>query len=224
MNILKEINQLVTQIVGINDKELSDKACKILNRRRDLLFNTRIYNDYHIQIDNNVVNSLKTIINDYMKTKEIKITPPEGYEIDKENSTFDCIKFKPVAKRWRGAYGSLVSGYVIDLDSNICYWVDLSEGGENINVFATAKQAKSALAMAQISQIMANDERFGGVVTDKEWYSGESLRYIIDRYKNEITTSNCYYGYNFLAFHTREQRDLFLKENKDLVKDYLMID
>lgn len=31
-----------------------------------------------------------------METKEIKIVPPEGYEVDKENSTFDCIKFKPV--------------------------------------------------------------------------------------------------------------------------------
>lgn len=29
-----------------------------------------------------------------MNTKEIKITVPEGYEIDRENSTFDCIKFK----------------------------------------------------------------------------------------------------------------------------------
>lgn len=29
-----------------------------------------------------------------MNTKEIKITVPDGYEIDKENSTFECIKFK----------------------------------------------------------------------------------------------------------------------------------
>lgn len=29
-----------------------------------------------------------------MNTKEIKITVPEGYEIDKENSTFECIKFR----------------------------------------------------------------------------------------------------------------------------------
>lgn len=33
-----------------------------------------------------------------MKTKEIKIQIPEGYEIDKENSTFGCIKFKPIKK------------------------------------------------------------------------------------------------------------------------------
>lgn len=29
-----------------------------------------------------------------MNTTEIKITVPEGYEIDRENSTFECIKFK----------------------------------------------------------------------------------------------------------------------------------
>lgn len=29
-----------------------------------------------------------------MDNKEIKITVPEGYEIDKEKSTFECIKFK----------------------------------------------------------------------------------------------------------------------------------
>ena len=30
--------------------------------------------------------------------KEIKIKVPEGYEMDKENSTFECIKFKPIKK------------------------------------------------------------------------------------------------------------------------------
>ena len=29
-----------------------------------------------------------------MDTKELKIQVPEGYEIDKESSTFECIKFK----------------------------------------------------------------------------------------------------------------------------------
>lgn len=33
-----------------------------------------------------------------METKEVKINTPEGYEIDKENSTFECIKFKPIKK------------------------------------------------------------------------------------------------------------------------------
>ena len=31
--------------------------------------------------------------------KEINIVAPEGYKIDKENSTFECIKFKPIEKQ-----------------------------------------------------------------------------------------------------------------------------
>ena len=33
-----------------------------------------------------------------METKELKIQVPEGYEIDKENSTFEYIKFKSIKK------------------------------------------------------------------------------------------------------------------------------
>ena len=33
-----------------------------------------------------------------MDTKEVKIQVPDGYEIDKENSTFECIKFKSIKK------------------------------------------------------------------------------------------------------------------------------
>lgn len=37
-------------------------------------------------------------IKENMETKEITINIPDGYEIDKENSTFDYIKLKPIAK------------------------------------------------------------------------------------------------------------------------------
>lgn len=33
-----------------------------------------------------------------METKELKIEIPKGYEIDKENSTFERIVFKPIKK------------------------------------------------------------------------------------------------------------------------------
>lgn len=38
------------------------------------------------------------INNENIETKEVKIQVPEGYEIGKENSTFDCIKLKPIKK------------------------------------------------------------------------------------------------------------------------------
>lgn len=33
-----------------------------------------------------------------METKELRVQAPKGYEIDTENSTFECIKFKPIKK------------------------------------------------------------------------------------------------------------------------------
>lgn len=157
--------------------------------------------------------------------KELKITPPEGYEIDKENSTFDCIKFKPVAKEWR--YSMLNSeGCYIDNDSMIRHTRTICGANNpcNHNVFATIKHAKSALAMARISQIMANDERFGGVVTDEEFEDENIWTYSINRNKNKIGKYQGVFGVDhFLSFHTQEQRDLFLKENEDLIKDYLML-
>lgn len=71
---------------------------------------------------------------------------------------------------------------------------------------------------------MANDERFGGVVADEEWVNYGIVKWTIERSENKIITTFRHYTYTFLAFHTTEQRNLFLKENEDLVKDYLMID
>jgi len=161
-----------------------------------------------------------------METKEVKISVPDGYEIDKENSTFECIKFKPVVKRWRDdEYAELNGFYVHSGDSEVKE-IKKSRNVHNCKyIFATKKQAKSALAMAQISQIMANDKRFGGVVTDEEFKNKNVWIYAINRDMNTIRTYEGTYGIDhFLSFHTPEQRALFLKENRDLVKDYLMID
>ena len=152
--------------------------------------------------------------------KEIKIDVPEGYEIDKKNSTFECIKFKKKEiKPWRRSH-KVTSGYSL-IGTKIS---DLSDDLGGKALYTTKKQAKSALAMAQISQIMANDKRFGGVIADEEWEDTNIKKWVIRRWKNDVFSDYVYVYYFFLAFHTVEQRDLFLKENEDLVKDYLIVD
>lgn len=162
-----------------------------------------------------------------MKSKEINIVPPEGYEIDKENSTFTCIKFKPIEKPFR-ELDCDISGYMIT-----CKTQAFKDGivkcsplpkGPNPNIFATLKQAKSAMAMAQISQIIANDTRFGGPITDEEWKNGDLPKFCLERYKSERPVAGkLWTQYHFIAFHTLEQLRLFIKENKDLLKDYFML-
>ena len=160
-----------------------------------------------------------------METKEFKIDVPEGYEIDKENSTFECIKFKPIFQSKYSDYdGSFeIKGFII----NNGYKTEAYKARNflhNKDIFATEKQAKSALAMAQITQIMANDERFGGVVTDEEWKDVTMTKRCIIRCGKYMIAYDSELNYQFLAFHTEEQRELFIEENEDLVKDYLMID
>lgn len=160
--------------------------------------------------------------------KEVTIVPPEGYEIDKENSTLGHIVFKKIETkpyRWCNDASQLIDGYFIhSSNSNISSVYNLVNSPWHHNVFAEEKQAKSALAMARISQIMENDKRFGGVVTDEEWVDGSIHKYTITRRGNSIDYNLEFYDYYFLSFHTPEQRGLFLQENEDLVKDYLMIE
>ena len=72
--------------------------------------------------------------------------------------------------------------------------------------------------------IMANDERFGGVVTDEEWKDIECRKFtIIMRGEVGIVETATTFDFSFLAFHTREQRNLFIQENLELVKQFYML-
>ena len=161
--------------------------------------------------------------------KELRVEVPEGYEIDKENSTFECIKFKPKGiKTWNDLCAASinsnevrVSGYRIwDNYSNIYVTNKLIASDYSRNVFLTKKEAKSSLAMSQISQLMPY---YGGAITCEEWGDKSLEKYVIRRVSNEIERGLTYDNYHYLAFHTLEQRDLFFEHNMDLVKDYLQL-
>ena len=92
-----------------------------------------------------------------MDTKEVKIQVPEGYEIDKENSTFELIKFKPVKKYiiykdvcnklFKNFQGYLISGYgQID---DFSYELDKFERNSATNI----KQLDRLLALNQLLNI-----------------------------------------------------------------------
>jgi hypothetical protein len=87
------------------------------------------------------------------------------------------------------------------------------------------EQGKSAFEVINEEDVdNANKvENFGGAIPDEEW-ENDSWKYVIYRDVCSINTTFVKHNYYFLAFHTAEQRNLFLEKYRDLVKDYLMID
>ena len=88
------------------------------------------------------------------------------------------------------------------------------------NLFLSESDAKASLAMAQISQLMPF---YGGKITPKEWLDEKIAKFILQNVNNEITSETFYVTFSYLAFHTREQMNDFLINNRQLVEDYLMI-
>lgn len=97
-----------------------------------------------------------------METKELKIQVPEGYEIDKGNSTFECIRFRPIKKYiayedvcnkifandnhpyFINNWGYIRKGLLPDWDDEIL---------SNKNIATNREQLKRVLALNQLLNI-----------------------------------------------------------------------
>ena len=78
--------------------------------------------------------------NNNMETKEMKIVPTEGYEIDKENSTFEIVRFKPIKKEI--TYNDIESKLAQAPDNVVASINDVSE-----------KHAKKIFAISKIMNV-----------------------------------------------------------------------
>lgn len=152
--------------------------------------------------------------------KTITIQVPDGWEVQivrKED------KKEPVIKTYQDLIDNKIkiSGYWITGSSQFEQYQKCTPTEDERNLAASEKVAKSMLAMAMISQLLPF---YGGAITDEEWNNWDVCKYCLVRDDNRIHISLNKSYYHFLAFHTPEQRDEFLKYNEQLVKDYLMID
>lgn len=92
-----------------------------------------------------------------METKELKIRVPEGYEIDKENSTFECIKFKPIKKdiTYKDVCNMLFkndTGYFIDQYGEVNFY-NIGTNRFDANNAPNGRQLKRLLALNKLLNI-----------------------------------------------------------------------
>lgn len=92
-----------------------------------------------------------------METKELKIEAPKGYEIDKENSTFERIKFKPIKKdiTYEDVCNTLFkndTGYFVDQYGKVNFY-NIGTNRFNANNAPNGRQLKKLLALNQLLNI-----------------------------------------------------------------------
>lgn len=154
-----------------------------------------------------------------MKTVTINIPDDCEIKIIKKEE-----KKEPAIKTFQDLISNKIkmSGYYISNQDATIRENDSCDASELMKDVALSKKvAKSMRAMAMISQLMPF---YGKEITDKEWEARILPKFVIGKNQNLIYSDINYTDYCFLAFHTSDQRDDFLKYNEQLVKDYLMID
>ena len=92
-----------------------------------------------------------------MKTKELKIQAPKGYEIDKDHSTFECIKFKPIKKdiTYEDVCNTLFennTGYFLDQYGKVNF-CNSGTNRFNANNAPNSRRLKRLLALNQLLNI-----------------------------------------------------------------------
>lgn len=92
-----------------------------------------------------------------METKEVKINVPKGYEIDEENSTFKCIKFKPIKKEltYEDVAKELFSKdiFATNMHGEIVHGTWIGNSTFDKNNATTGKQLEKLLALNQLLNI-----------------------------------------------------------------------
>lgn len=125
------------------------------------------------------------------------------------NFTKEELEKKELPKSWEEL--DIVKGYCLGPDK-----VYATENLSHIkSIFATESQAKSALAMAQLSQLMK-------VYNDGEElsWSTAKCKYCIMRESKYIVKIDVMATYHFLSFKSAELRDEFLENFEELIKEY----
>ena len=149
-----------------------------------------------------------------MENKELNIIAPEGYEIDKENSTFEKIVFKKTSNNLPKTWEELknIYGYYISSSSEITPSCVINASNYTKNIFPTKELAKAALALAQLLQLR---DRYNG---DNKGFIFGGNNYCITISSNGISKYFDIYIQQVLAFRTIELRDEFYNNFKDLIE------
>ena len=152
-----------------------------------------------------------------METKELKIEVPQGYEIDRQKSTFEKIVFKNIPenpKTWE-EYCKRTKGYTSYYGDPIDDNTHETKFSKFYNEFSTKERAKQYIALGRLLQL--RDYWVGNWKNDLN----NSVA-VIYHFEGEIVSTNVSKKRSLsysLTFPTREMAQKFIECFKDLINE-----
>ena len=146
-----------------------------------------------------------------MENKELKIEVPQGYEIDRQKSTFEKIIFKKIPenpKTWED-YCKLTKGSYSNYANATTNMVYKDRHTGSYNEFTTKERAEQFIALGKLLQLRdywVKRSKFKDAIGIFTWSDGV------------IVTNNCDINDCALTFPTQEMADKFITCFRDLIK------
>ena len=147
-----------------------------------------------------------------METKELKIEIPQGYEIDKEKSTFENIVFKKIDSRpksWKEYLDKVKPSYSVDERGNPTYWYASDSFGDNRLFVENQELMSKVIAYAKLLALR------------EEWVKNEKFdthKYIIVLRNNKPYIFSTEVEETRLSFPTKGMAEEFLDCFRDLIE------
>jgi hypothetical protein len=139
---------------------------------------------------------------------------PEGFKRMLEaNFTKEELTKKQLPKSWKEL--AEVKGFYVTSSCDINPFIEITKDTSK-NTFATQKQAESALAKAQLSQLM---KAYNGD-WEADWYNDDQEKFCVARRGNVLTSKNSFTAYEFIALVDSKLRDAFFENFQELIKTY----
>ena len=137
-------------------------------------------------------------------------------------SAYSEAELNPVKNEWESKFsGNCIEGYYISSLSTVNS-IRSECSDEDKAIFKTEKQAKSALAYAQLTQLMVMREYNVDWVAD--WENENEPKYCIVPVRNELKVEVfCEFKQN-ICFRNKAIAELFLSNNYDLLRQYFELD
>jgi len=149
-----------------------------------------------------------------MKTKELLVTPPEGYEIDEEQSTLEHIIFKKIERNLPQSWEEMgiIEGYYTTVDSDISRLCGGLAESANRNIVPSKPLAEAILALEQL--LMLKHVYNGGVKPAYRGHGNTAAVWCIIPYNDKLRVDSYYYTHRVMSFIDRATAEAFFAAPK----------